>query len=333
MLNSQTASPGQVLDDQFLLTEQIAVGGMSAIFKAQDLRNANEWVAVKLPHARYSSGAGSWSMFQQEQMIGSRLNHPYVLKYKSGVNVRRHTYVVSEFVEGNTLADRLKNNVPLPVHEALSIASRICEALQYVHDQGYVHYDLKPANVMLCPDGSIRIIDFGLSHAVVAARFSFSGSPPLLGTPDYVAPEQVRRQRGRKSADVYALGAILYEMLTGQPPFPGDDPFKIGSTRLLADPRAPRDLNPEIPPPVEEIVLRALRRKPNDRYPSMLALQADLESPQTVHVSNLRDNLQPVSALRRNLRVARFIALAVLLPIMAQVLLFLMLWRHFAHLH
>jgi serine/threonine-protein kinase len=212
----------------------------------------------------------------------------------------------------------------------LSIASQICTALDYIHEHGFVHYDLNPANVMLCPDGGIRLIDFGLAHAAETARFTLSGAPPAIGSSDYLAPEQIKRKRGRKSADIYGVGAMLYEMLTGQPPFPGDDPLAVASARLLGDPPAPRSLNPGISRQAEDIVLRALRRHPNERYASAGAMKADLEHPERIALSGLCDRLQPVTRRRRSLRIARYIAATFILPVASQVALFLLLWHHLA---
>lgn len=325
------ANTGEVLDNRFLITERIAEGGMSIVFKAKDLLNQDEPVAVKALRPLYASGIGSWSIFQQEEAIGLRLNHPYVLRFLPlGANSRR-TYIVTEFVPGVTLAEYLSRSAPLPELEALSIASRICAALQHVHERGYVHYDLKPANVMLCPDGTIRLIDFGLSHAVQSRRFWLSGMAPALGTADYVSPEQIRRKKGCKSADVYGVGAVLYEMLTGQLPFPGDDPFQVASTRLLSDPVAPSQVKPAISRHAEDIVLRALQRNPTARYPSVAALKADLDHPEAVPVLNLRKQLRPITRRRKVLHILRHVAIVGLLPVLSQVVLFLWLWHHFAH--
>src|SRR5262249_8495855 len=138
-------------------------------------------------------------------------------------------------------------------------------------------------------------------------------------------PEQVRRARGRRSVDIYAVGAMLYEMLTGQPPFPGDDPFVVASARTLGDPPAPRSLNPRLSPEAEEIVLRALRRDPTERYPSAAAMKNDLDNPRAVAVSGLAGRLQPVTRWRRILRWARYVTLVAILPLAAQVALFLLL--------
>ena len=325
------ASPGQTLDGRFLLGEEIGHGGMSTIFKALDLQNPGETVVVKVRLPAFSSGVGAWSMFEREEAIGRQLDHPFILKFLPLAHDKRRSYVVTEYVPGRTLADRLGEQRPLSESEALSIASQICTALDYIHEHGFVHYDLNPANVMLCPDGGIRLIDFGLAHAAETARFTLSGAPPAIGSSDYLAPEQIKRKRGRRSADIYGVGALLYEMLTGQPAFPGDDPLAVASARLLGDPPAPRSLNPNISRQAEDIVLRALRRDPAERYPSAKAMKADLEHPERIALSGLCDRLQPVTRWRRSLRIARYIAVTFILPVASQVALFLLLWHHFAH--
>jgi serine/threonine protein kinase len=322
---------GQTLDGRFLLSEEIGRGGMSTIFKASDLQNCGEAVVVKVRLPAFSSGVGAWSMFEREEAIGRQLDHPFILKFLPLAQDKRRSYVVTEYVPGRTLADRLGDQGSLREGEALSIASQVCAALDYIHERGFVHYDLNPANVMLCPDGRIRIIDFGLAHAAETARFRLSGAPPAIGSSDYLAPEQIRRKRGRRSADIYGVGAMLYQMLTGQPPFPGDDPLAVASAQLLGDPPAPRSLNPEISRQAEEIVLRALRRGPSERYSSAGAMKADLDHPERVAMSSLCDRLRPVTRWRRSLRIARYIAITFLLPVASQIALFPLLWHHFAH--
>jgi serine/threonine-protein kinase len=322
-------APGETLDGRFLLGEQIGRGGMSTIFKASDLQNCGETVVVKVRLPAFSSGVGAWSMFEREEAIGRQLDHPSILKFLPLAEDKRRSYLVTEYVAGCTLADRLGDRGSLPECEALSIASQICAALDYIHERGFVHYDLNPANVMLCPDGKIRLIDFGLAHAAETARFTLSGAPPAIGSSDYLAPEQIKRKRGRRSADIYGVGAMLYQMLTGQPPFPGDDPFAVASARLLGDPPAPRSLNPGISRQAEDIVLRALRRDPTERYSSAGAMKADLDHLELVAVTGLCDRLRPVTRWRRSLRIARYIATTFILPVASQIALFLLLWHHF----
>jgi len=327
------AAPGQVLDGRFRLTEELARGGMSTVYKAEDLRDGGRPVVVKVPLPIFSGTTGGWSLFQREEQIGLELDHPFVLKFLPPANGERRPYVVTEFVAGCTLEDRIHERGPLPEAEALSIASRLCDALEHLHAHGVVHYDVKPANVMLCPDGTIRVIDFGLAHDLVTARFTLAGPPPAIGSSGYVAPEQIRRKRGRRSVDIYGVGAVLYEMLTGRAPFPGDDPFVIASARTLGDPAAPRVLNPRLSAEAEEITLRALRRDPGERYASAAAMKADLDDLARVVVTGLADHLRPVTAWARRLRVARYIFVVCVLPVVAQVAVFTLLWRHFAHRH
>jgi serine/threonine protein kinase len=329
-MRAKEATPGQVLDGRFRLVEEVARGGMATIFKAQDLADGCRPVAVKMPLPIYASGVGAWSMFQQEEAIGRRLDHPYVLRFLALPADKTRSYVVTEFVPGRTLADHLAQWGALPEPEALAIARRICEALVHVHRRGFVHYDLKPANIMLCPDDTIRLIDFGLAHEAMKRRFSLVGAPPAIGSAGYVAPEQIRRQRGRMSVDVYGVGALLFEMLTGRAPFRDDDPFSVGSDRLIGDPPAPRALNPAISPVVEEIVLRALRADPAERYMSVAALAADLDHPELVLVSGLSARLRPPTRARRRWRLARHVAFIAVLPVVAQVVLFALLWHHLA---
>jgi serine/threonine-protein kinase len=243
---------------------------------------------------------------------------------------KRRSYLATEYVAGETLADRLKREGSLAESEALRIASQMCAAIQHVHQRGFVHYDVKPANVMLCPDTTIRLIDFGLAHAVVTKRFAFGGPAPAIASSDYVAPEQIKRKRGRKSVDIYSIGVVLYEMLTGRAPFPNDDPFVVASARTLGDPPAPRTLNPLISCQAEEIVLRALQRDPVQRYSSAAAMMHDLEHPAEIVVSGLRDRLQPVTRGRRARRLARYLVLVGVVPVASQVVLFVLLWYHFA---
>jgi serine/threonine-protein kinase len=329
-VNREQAAVGKVLDGRFRLVEEIGRGGMSTVYRAEDLADGQRAVAVKVPLPMFSSGVGSWSMFQQEAEIGARLDHPAILQFVNAPEARgRQSYVVTEYVQGRTLAELLRAG-PLPEAQAVDIARRVCEAVEHMHERGIVHYDIKPGNVILCADGTIKVIDLGLAHAAVSSRFALGGRQPAIASSDYVAPEQIRRKRGRKSVDIYALGAVLYELLTGQPPFPGDDPFVVASARILGDPPAPRTVNPRVSPQAEEIALRALRRDPSERYASAAEMRGDLEHPERVVISGLADHLQPVTRRRRILRICRHILLVGVVPVASQVAIFLMLWRHFS---
>jgi serine/threonine-protein kinase len=317
------------MEGRFLLLEEIGHGGMSTVFKARDLENG-ETVAVKVLLPQYSSGVGSWSLTQREAEIGATLNHPYIVRFIPVTqDKRRAPLVVTEYVVGTTLAARIGHGIHLEEREALGIASRLCEAVDYLHRQGIVHYDLKPGNVILCEEGTLRLIDFGAAHPVVKTRFAFGGPAPAVATADYVAPEQIRRRRGQVSVDIYAIGAILYEMLTGHPPFEGDEPFVVASARQIGDPEAPRALNPAISVEAEEIALRALRRDPAERYATAAELKTDLDRPSQVRVSGLAARLVEVTPWRKGLRWTRYVAVVGVAPVALLVASFRLLWWYF----
>jgi serine/threonine-protein kinase len=237
---------GSLLDDRFEITDVIAKSGMASLFKAND-RQTGKAIALKVPLLQIESDPAGFDRFRREEEIGLRLNHPCILKIFPAENKSR-PYIVMEYLEGQTLSELLKNVHPLPETDAVKIASRICEALANMHENGVVHRDLKPQNVMLCNDGTIRIMDFGIARADKSRRLTFVGFTPAMGTPDYMAPEQVKGSRGDARTDIYSLGAILYEMVTGEAPFGGDSPYVIMNARVTGDPQAPRKLNPMITP-------------------------------------------------------------------------------------
>jgi len=216
---------------------------------------------------------------------------------------------------------------PLMVAQALDIVSRLCDAVAYLHEKGVIHRDLKPQNVMLCTDGTLRIMDFGIAKAAAAKRITFGGFSPTLGTPDYMAPEQVKGQRGDERTDIYSLGAILYEMLTGHVPFEAPNAYAVMNARLVGDPVALRTYNAEVPAEVEEIVLHAMARDPRERYQSAAAMKADLDAPATVQVVGRVNRLKAPTPINRHWKTVRTMAIAFMVPIVLFLLLWLMLSR------
>lgn len=317
---------GQVLDGRFQITEIISRSGMAQIFKALD-RKTGETVAIKIPFMQYESDPAFYTRFQREESIGKQLNHPYILRIVPVEEEKSRPYIVMEYLKGQTLRQVLKSMERLPIDHALDIARRICEALEYMHRQDIIHRDLKPENIMLCDDGSLRIMDFGIAKAAGHRRLTFTGFTAAMGTPDYMAPEQVKGKRGDARTDLYSLGAMLYEMVTGSAPFEGTNPYQIMNARLVSDPVAPRRLNPEIPPEVEEIILHAMEQKPYDRYPSAAAMKVELESPEKVQVTGRNERLRPPVVWTRRWRSWRLILLAVLVPVVVFALLFLIFRR------
>jgi serine/threonine protein kinase len=269
-----------------------------------------------VPLLKLEGDPAFFSRFEREEEIGLSLDHPGILKIiPVDPKARSRPYLVMEYLEGQTLDEIMQQTRPMPEADALKIVSRLCDAVEYLHQHQVVHRDLKPQNVMLCNDGSLRIMDFGIAKAATSKRITFGGFSPTLGTPDYMAPEQVKGQRGDERTDIYSLGAILYEMLTGRLPFEGPNAYAVMNARLAGDPVAPRAHNPALGPEVEEIVLHAMARNPADRYQSAAAFKADLDAPERVHVTGRAGRLQAPVAARRAWRVVRIALLAVLVPV------------------
>ena len=319
-------SIGTLLDDRFEITDMIAKSGMATLFKAND-RQTGKAVALKIPHLQIESDPAGFDRFRREEEIGLKLNHPYILKILP-VEKKSRPYIAMEYLEGQTLSELLRSVHPLPEPDAVQIASRICTALSYMHQNGVVHRDLKPANIMLCNDGTIRIMDFGIAKSENSRRLTFVGFTPTMGTPDYMAPEQVKGSRGDERTDIYSLGTILYEMATGEPPFGGDSPYVIMNARVTGDPQAPRKINLKLTPVLEEIILHAMERDPKRRYQSALEMRPELENYEAVVITNRHSRLQAPQIWKSRFRMVPMIIGILILWVLSFVLLFLYLRKH-----
>jgi serine/threonine-protein kinase len=276
-----TLEAGETLD-HYRLEAIVAHSGMATLYRATDLRDGRK-VALKIPHAEMASDPVLLERFKREQEIGQELDHPGIVKTFDGEE-RSRLYMVIEWVDGRLLRALLNEKRKLPIDRAEIITLGICDALDYMHKHGVVHRDLKPENVMVDEWNRIKLIDFGIAMKEDARRLTFAGPSPLLGTPDYISPEQVKGQRGDQRSDIYAVGAMLYEMVTGQPPFTGPNPLAVMNERLLNDPKPARQLNPEISPQLQEILFRALERDPRNRYATATEMAWELGHQEQVGV-------------------------------------------------
>ena len=276
-------APGETLD-QYELLDVIARSGMATIFRARDRENGHT-VALKVPHLEYASDLVFHRRFEREEAIGQRLAHPAVIKVLRPREKSR-LYLAMEYVDGESLRDRLRREGPFPVATAVELGIKVADALVYLHGQRVVHRDLKPDNIMLTADGGVKLMDFGIALDATQGDLTWSGLSPSVGTPEYMAPEQVRARHGDERTDLYSLGVILYEMLTGKLPWSGDSAPEVMHAKLEEDPVPLRELRPEIPPALEEVVLHALERRPERRPESALELREALAHLDSVVITN-----------------------------------------------
>jgi eukaryotic-like serine/threonine-protein kinase len=312
--------PGDLLD-HYRIENLVARSGMASIFRGTDTRNGTQ-VAIKVPHPEVESDPVTFDRFHREQDIGQKMDHPGVMKVLSDGD-RSQVYMVMEWVDGRLLREILSEQRKLPPERAVRLAIGIADALEYIHRHGVVHRDLKPENIMVAPDDRVKLIDFGIAGQEGSRRLTFAKLSQLMGTPDYISPEQVKGKRGDGRSDVYALGVMLYEMLTGEVPFKGPNAFAIMNDRLLNNPVPPRELNPEISPQLQEIIYRALERDPKNRYATAREFAWDLEHQDEVGVADraeLREWKQRRSPVYR--RILFYVMLALIPVVVFGVLLF-----------
>lgn len=249
----------RVLDQRYELQEQIGGGGMADVYKAKDLL-LNRLVAVKILHDQFKSDTEFIDKFNREAQAAARLSHPNIVNiYDVGVMDGAH-YIVMEYVPGRTLKDKIKQEGHLSVTEALTVAKGIASALSHAHANNLVHCDIKPHNILMMPDGSAKVADFGIARAVTESTMTYTGN--VVGSVHYFSPEQAKGTMITPKSDVYALGVVLYEMLTGTLPFTGETPVSVAMKHLQEEPVPVRQLDPSIPPVVEAIVARAMSKDP-----------------------------------------------------------------------
>ena len=270
-----TLTAGQHLD-HYEIVQRLGHGAFSETYEARDERDGR-LVVLKCADPALLGDQAAFERFRRELAIGRLLKHPHIQQALDGGETRTIPYLVLEYVDGERFRDFLERRGRLPAAEAVGYIRQIAEALVYAHSLQVYHRDLKPENVLITPDGDLKIIDFGIAYMAGARRLTWRWLSTTVGTPDYMAPEQVQGGRGDARTDIYALGAMLYEMLTGRAPFQGDNALAVMNQHLNTTPQRPSKINSSVPSGLDGIVLKALRKDPSQRYPSATALIDDLD--------------------------------------------------------
>ena len=312
--------PGAQIDS-YRIDAQVARSGMATIYKATDLRDGRT-LALKIPHPDMEADPVLFDRFQREASIGERLQHPKVMRVFGGEK-RSRVYMVMEWCEGRLLRQILDDG-RIPSDRAIRIACSVLDALDYIHANGVAHRDLKPENIMVDESDGVKLIDFGIASDVGARRLTYTKITPAMGTPNYISPEQVKGKRGDARSDLYSVGVILYEMLTGTLPFKGSSPLLVMNERLLNHPVPPRVAEPSISPQLQEILYRALERDPKNRYARATEFKHDLEHPQEVGIEDRAELREWQNRKSPALRKALFYTALALIPVAVLLIMYLL---------
>ena len=267
--------PGAKLD-QFTIIRPIGAGAFSEVFLAED--PTGRQVVLKCPHESIMGDVSTFDRFRRELEISRHLHHPGIQRSIEFTSDRSRPYMVMEYVDGETLRARLSREKRFSVDEAVDLGKQLAAAMSYAHSQGVFHRDLKPENVLVTPEGRLVVTDFGVAMMAGARRLTWRFFSTALGTPDYMSPEQIQGKRGDSRSDVYAIGVILYEMLAGRVPWDGDNALAVMSQHINAAVPPLTSLNRDVPPPIDGIVRKCLRKAPDERYEDAGSLESDLEN-------------------------------------------------------
>ncbi|MBF6204859.1 Stk1 family PASTA domain-containing Ser/Thr kinase [Nocardia asteroides] len=267
------------LSSRYELGEIIGFGGMSEVHKARDVRLSRD-VAIKVLRADLARDPTFYLRFKREAQNAAALNHPAIVAvYDTGeaeIDGGPLPYIVMEYVDGDTLRDIVRGKGPMPPRRAMEIIADVCAALDFSHKAGIVHRDMKPANIMINRSGAVKVMDFGIARAIADSSNPMTQTAAVIGTAQYLSPEQARGETVDARSDVYSVGCVLFEILTGEPPFTGDSPVAVAYQHVREDPRLPSHVHPGVPRELDSVVLKAMSKNPANRYQTAAEMRADL---------------------------------------------------------
>src|SRR3954466_10618607 len=264
-----------LLGGRYALGETIGIGGMAEVFHGTDVRLGRD-VAVKVLRADLARDPAFQARFRREAQSAASLNAPCIVSVYDTGEEDGVPYIVMEYVEGRTLRDILQTKGRLLPQRALEVVADVCAALDVAHTAGIVHRDIKPANVMLTPRGEVKVMDFGIARAVSGTSSTMTQTAAVIGTAAYLSPEQARGEHVDARSDIYSTGCMLYELVTGTPPFTGDSPVAVAYQHVREDPPPPSAYDQSMPPQVDAVVLKAMAKNPLNRYQSADEMREDL---------------------------------------------------------
>ena len=267
---------GEVLADRYEVEELVGAGGMSSVYRAND-RLLERKVALKVMHQHFGEDPEYVERFRREARSVASLSHPNVVTVIDRGEHNGRQFIVFEYVDGENLKQLIQRRGPAPVTTALELGKQIALALSFAHQQGLVHRDVKPQNVLLNGDGTAKVTDFGIARSL-DVKHGMTQTGTVLGTSDYIAPEQAQGQNVDEQTDIYSLGVVLYELLTSEVPFPGESFVAVAMRHINEPPPPIRDKRPDVPPRVEAAVQRAMAKEPRDRFPSMADFASELDA-------------------------------------------------------
>ncbi|MDD2509733.1 MAG: Stk1 family PASTA domain-containing Ser/Thr kinase [Syntrophomonas sp.] len=259
-----------VLGDRYELMEKIGEGGMATVYRAR-CRTLDRIVAVKILKEEFLNDQSFVEKFNTEALSAAQLSHPNIVNVYDVGQQEQIYYIVMEYVEGKSLNELLDEEAPLAVEMAVDIAIGICDGIHHAHSKGIIHRDIKPHNILITSDGIVKVADFGIAQAISRKTVTFGGN--VVGSVHYISPEQAKGEAVGPASDIYSLGCVLYEMLTAQLPFDADSPITVALKHMYDEAVSPRSINPEIPPTLEGIIMKAMEKMPVERFASAEAMR------------------------------------------------------------